>query len=95
MPNPVVHFEIQSNQAEKLQKYYADLFGWHVNVDNEFNYGIIDTHTNGVGGGIGPTQGGPSMVTFYVDVDDIQAYLDKAEQLAARPRNTVGECLGV
>ena len=85
MPNPVVHFEIQSNQSEKLQKYYADLFGWHVNADNEFNYAVIDTHTEGaIGGGIGPTQGGPSMVTFYVDVDDLQAYLDKAEQLGGR-----------
>ncbi len=44
MPNPVVHFEIQSNQAEKLQKFYADIFGWHVNADNEFNYGLVHTY---------------------------------------------------
>ena len=35
MPNPVIHFEIQSNRAEELQKFYADTFGWHVNADNE------------------------------------------------------------
>ena len=85
MPNPVVHFEIQSNQAEKLQKFYADIFGWHVNADNEFNYGLVDTHTDkGIGGGIGPTQGGPNMVTFYVDVDDLQKYLDKAEAMGGK-----------
>ena len=81
MPNPVVHFEIQSNQSEALQGFYADVFNWHVNADNEFKYGIVDTHTDGgIGGGIGPTQGGPSRVTFYVDVDDLQAYLNKIEE---------------
>ena len=85
MPNPVVHFEIQSNQAEKLQKFYADAFGWHVNADNEMNYGVVDTHSDhGIGGGIGPTQGGPNRVTFYIDVDDLQAYLNKIESMGGK-----------
>lgn len=28
MPNPVVHFEIIGQDAEALQQYYRDLFGW-------------------------------------------------------------------
>ena len=80
MPNPVVHFEIQSNQSEKLQKFYADTFGWHVNADNDMKYGLVDSHTDtGIGGGIGPTNGGPNKVTFYIEVDDINAYLGKIE----------------
>ena len=85
MPNPVVHFEIQSNQAEGLQKYYADLFGWHIDAENPMGYGIVDTHVDGgIGGGIGGTQGGPSRVTFYVKVDDLQAYLDKVEAMGGK-----------
>ena len=80
MPNPVVHFEIQSNQSEKLQRFYADVFGWHVDANNDMKYGIVDTHTDGgIGGGIRPTNGGANRVTFYVDVDDLQAHLDKIE----------------
>ncbi len=84
MPNPVVHFEIQSSQAPELQKYYADLFGWHLSVHDELSYGLIDTKSGrGIGGGISPADG-PSRVTFYVEVDDLQAYLDKAERLGGK-----------
>ena len=36
------------------------------------------------GGGIGPSPEGVNRVTFYVDVDDLQAYLDKAEKLGGK-----------
>ena len=56
MPNPIVHWEIQSNQPEKLQKFYGNLFDWHVNADNPMNYGMVDAHDEkGIGGGIGGT----------------------------------------
>ena len=81
MPNPVIHFEIQSNQAEKLQEFYAKLFDWHVDANNPMNYGMVDTRSQeGINRGIGPTSG-PNMVTFYIQVDDLQAYLDRAESL--------------
>ncbi|MDP6403546.1 MAG: VOC family protein, partial [SAR202 cluster bacterium] len=83
MPNPVVHFEIQTKDAVRCQKFFADLFGWHVDANNPMNYGIIDTHDEGINGGIGQTDG-PNMVTFYVQVDDIQAYLDRAESLGGK-----------
>jgi len=28
MGQPVVHFEIMGKDGEKLQRYYAELFGW-------------------------------------------------------------------
>ena len=83
MPNPVVHFEIQSNNAKKVQQFFVDLFEWHVDANNPMDYGIVDTHAGGINGGIGPAQG-PNRVTFYVEVDDLQAYLDKAERLGAK-----------
>ncbi len=33
MPNPVVHFEIQAKDHEKIQAFYKDLFDWH--IDNK------------------------------------------------------------
>ena len=83
MPNPVVHFEIQTQEPGKVQKFFADLFDWHVDANNPMKYGIVDTHAGGISGGIGPAQGA-NQVTFYVEVDDLQAYLDKAESLGGK-----------
>lgn len=86
MPNPVVHFEIQSNKQKEVQKFYADLFDWHVEEQPQMEYGMVDTHTDpkGINGGIGGTNGGPNRVTFYVEVADLQAALDKAEKLGGK-----------
>src|SRR5712691_10236104 len=88
MGQPVVHFEVVGHDGEKLQKYYADLFGWEIDADNPMNYGMVAREGNkspegiGIGGGIG---GGPSgyggHVTFYVGVPDVEAALAKAESL--------------
>ncbi len=48
------------------------------------NYGIVEGGEGGVGGGIGQSQDGSTQVTFYAAVDDLQAYLYKAEQLGGR-----------
>jgi predicted enzyme related to lactoylglutathione lyase len=86
MPNPVVHFEIHSSNAKSLNKYYADLFGWHVNTDNEMGYGMVETYAGkGIDGGISPQMGDePNMVLFYVESDDLQASLDKAMELGGK-----------
>ena len=85
MPNPIVHWEIQSNQPEEIQQFYAKLFDWHIDSNNPMNYGMVDTHTEeGINGGIGPTGGGKNQVTFYVQVGDLQAYLDKAESIGGK-----------
>ena len=49
------------------------------------NYGFVDTHneSQGINGGITSTDG-PAQVTIYVDVDHLQAYLDKAESLGGK-----------
>ena len=79
MGQPVVHFEILGKDPKKLQGFYGDLFGWHIDASNPMNYGIVDTHgEGGIGGGIGPAEG-QNQVTFYVQVDDPQAYLNEIE----------------
>ena len=88
MGQPVVHFEIIGKDAEKLQSYYSDLFGWKIDSDNPMNYGIVQRDGNvnadgvGIGGGIGPGPDGyPGHVTVYVEVPDVEAALAKAESL--------------
>ena len=88
MPNPVVHWEITSKEPGKAQEFYSKLFDWHVDANNPMNYGLVDAHVEGSpSGGIGPTQGGPGWVTVYVQVDDLQAYLNKAESLGGARRS--------
>jgi predicted enzyme related to lactoylglutathione lyase len=88
MGQPVVHFEVIGKDAEKLQSYYSELFGWDIDANNPMKYGMVSRDANvnaegiGIGGGVG---GGPEgytgHVTFYVEVPDVEAALTKAESL--------------
>jgi len=86
MKNPVVHFEVVAKDGKAAQDFYTKLFDWELNTDNPENYGMITApESGGIGGGIGSTpDGSPGHVTFYVEVDDLQAYLDKAESLGGK-----------
>lgn len=91
MGQPVVHFEVIGKDAEKLQAYYGELFGWEMNAENPMRYGMVSREGNvnaegaGIGGGIGggmPNYDG--HVTFYVEVLDVEQALQKAEQLGGK-----------
>ena len=85
MPNPVVHFEVQSKDSAKARDFYADLFGWKVSVEQPMNYGMVETNaTGGINGGIAQSMDSGSRITFYVQVDDLQATLTKAESLGGK-----------
>ena len=84
MAHPVVHFEIIGKDGKKLQEFYGKLFDWHIDANNPMNYGIVDTHGEGsIGGGIGQTDS-QNQVTFYIQVDDPQAYLNKIEAMGGK-----------
>ena len=85
MAYPVVHFEVVGGDGLELQRFYGELFGWHIqNMPEMSNYGVVDTHAGtGINGGVGGTPEGETYVTFYVAVPDPQAILDKAEKLGA------------
>lgn len=42
MSHPVAFFEIVSNDAPRLQRFYTDLFGWSIETDED-GYGLVDT----------------------------------------------------
>ena len=83
MPNPVVHFEINAKDGKRLQEFYAQLFDWKIDANNPMNYGMVEASEGGIGGGIGQGDG-PQYVTVYVQVNDLQAYLDKVERLGGK-----------
>lgn len=85
MGYPVVHFEITSTMAEKLHAFYKKVFGWSINADNPMNYGIVDTNAGaGINGGIGPSMGPQSTVTFYVIVPNLEDTVAKAQTFGSQ-----------
>jgi hypothetical protein len=87
MGAPVVHWEIISRDAARLQEFYSSLFGWSINANNPMQYGLVSTGSKtGIGGGIGapdPNASSFAAVTFYAEVDDIEGALNKAVSLGA------------
>jgi uncharacterized protein len=84
MANPVVHFEIGGADDRPLLEFYEELFGWGLRAVPGVNYTRVDTRGGGgINGGIGRSGTGEAWATFYVEVDDPQAFLDRAEALGA------------
>ena len=94
MPSPVVHFEVIGGEGNTLQTFYGDVFGWKIDANNPMNYGIIGPGEGGIGGGIGPSMGGTNLVTFYIQVDDIAAALEKVAKLGGKTIMPVSEVPG-
>jgi len=77
---PVVHWEIEALDPERVKAFYGELFNW------EIGDGPIMTIPAGIGGPEpGPAghvrQGQRSGVTLYIQVRDLSASLAKAAEL--------------
>jgi len=84
MGQPVVHFEIGCRDSAKAQAFYGKLFDWKME-----SYGpatmIATGQTTGIQGHISSLGHEPhNYVTVYVQVDDLQGYLDKAGKLGGK-----------
>ena len=82
----VVHVEILGADAPRLQRFYAELFGWKVTL-NPVGYGYVPvapTQPATLTGGIGPSPQGQPLAVFYIKVDDPGAILKKVEALGGR-----------
>jgi predicted enzyme related to lactoylglutathione lyase len=87
MGQPVAFFEVTSPDHERAQRFYRQLFDWQVNEDPEMGgYGLVDTGAgdSAIMGGIGPSDGDDIGVKIYMRVDDLDAYLDRAEALGGK-----------
>ena len=79
-PRPVVHWEIEARDPEKLKAFYAELFSWDIGEGFIMN----------IGAGLGGPEPGPgghirksdrSGVTLYIQVRDLEESLAKAVEL--------------
>jgi uncharacterized protein len=83
MGRAVVHFEIGCRDSAKTQEFYSKLFGWKISLMGPA--AMIAPEASGIAGHITALGHEPHHYTiFYVDVDDIAAYLAKAESLGGR-----------
>jgi uncharacterized protein len=93
MGKPVVHFELYGPNAEELRSFYADVFAWEVHTDDAIDYSMIHTNAGtGIDGGIGR---GDARVNVVIEVDDLQATLDRVESLGGKTVTPVTEIPGV
>src|ERR1700754_4837448 len=83
--NPVVQWQIVAKEPEAVARFYASLFGWKVNTNNALGYRAIDTGSpRGINGGVWPSPPeGHNLVQLYVEVDDIDVCIAKAQALGA------------
>lgn len=83
MGRPVVHWELWSENPEKLSEFYKSVFDWEINHIPEMKYHMVKTGgQGGIDGGIMTPQQGPwpGNMAFYIDVDDLDAYGEKIKK---------------
>jgi predicted enzyme related to lactoylglutathione lyase len=83
MGHPVVHFEIGCRDRAQTARFFTDLFDWQI---QDGPASAIDTGSaGGIPGHITSLGHEPHhYTTFYVEVEDVQAYLDKAVALGGK-----------
>ena len=80
MGNPVVHFELWSQDPQKCSDFYTQVFAWKIENIPAMNYHLVQAGDGGgIGGGIMKPQKGPwpCNMTFYIDVEDLGTYRQK------------------
>jgi hypothetical protein len=82
MANPVVHFEIGCKNREETQAFYGSLFGWKMESHEHATMIVPEEAEDGISGHISALGHEPHNYTLvYVQVDDLDAYIAKAEEL--------------
>jgi uncharacterized protein len=84
MGQPVVHFEIGCRDSNKTSDFFSKLFGWEMQLAGPAT--MINTGADsGIHGHITSLGHEPHhYTTFYVQVDDVQGYLNKAASLGGK-----------
>jgi predicted enzyme related to lactoylglutathione lyase len=81
MTNPVTHFEVVGSNAQALQHFYSEAFGWQMKAAGPTYAMALPGDERGINGGVGePPEGGAPRVTFYIEVPDLEATLEFIER---------------
>jgi predicted enzyme related to lactoylglutathione lyase len=103
MAGGVVHFEIPAEDERRARDFYTSAFGWEVTSMPEMSYSMIKTTPTdatgmpsapgSINGGMFRREGDLRSPVITVDVDDIDAALEKIGSLGGStvsPRQDVG-----
>ncbi len=83
MGRPVVHWEFWSEEPDRISRFYQQVFDWKIQPMAEIDYTLVDT--GGSGGILKPKRGPwPARLTFYIDVNDLDAYVRKIKQAGGK-----------
>jgi predicted enzyme related to lactoylglutathione lyase len=91
MSGRVVHFEIPYDDGERARTFYRDAFGWQIDEIPDLHYAIVRTGPAGedgfpadrgyIGGGMLKRESPTDRPVITIDVEDIDAALEKVESL--------------
>ena len=89
----VVHVEIPAADVSAAGKFYEELFGWKLQHVADFDYTMWEDGS-GYGGGFNKVseENPVGQVLVYIDSDDIEADLQRAESLGGsvvRPKTEI------
>lgn len=87
MGQPVVHFELWSQDPGRVGAFYTRAFGWSVQHLPEINYWLTDNGANrGINGGIMRPQDGPwpGNMCFYIDVPRLDEAVEQVRAAGGR-----------
>ena len=87
MGQPVVHFELWSEDPANTSQFYCKVFDWRIRYMEELNYRIVETRgEDGIDGGVSQlAEGrGPERMCFYILVDSLEDYLEKIRGAGGR-----------
>lgn len=85
MANPVTRWQIVAQDAERVAAFYGDVFGWKMNTANSLGYReLMSGQPNGIDGGVWPNAPGvPNLVQLFIEVDDVDNYVARAQRAGA------------
>ena len=85
MGNPVIQWQIVAKEPDAVTRFYSALFGWKVETNNALGYRMVDTKSQrGINGGVWPSPPeGHNLVQLFVEVDDVDTFVEKATSLGA------------
>lgn len=84
MNHPVIRWQVITPDPDASSKFFTQLFGWETHRNNPLGYREVQAGEGGIHGGVWPAPPGVRpFVQLHVQVDDIDACIEKATSLGA------------
>ena len=84
---PIVHIEIVSKDPRASGNFYKEVFGWKIDIDENFDY-VQFSADPGIGGAFPQADAAQNMkpgdVVLYIGVDNIEATLARIEECGGK-----------